>query len=88
LRKNCFIKLVIEGKIEVRIEVTERRGGRCKELLDGFKEERGYSKLKEEAVDRTARRTRIGRGYGSVVRQTTNDGDDDDDDDGSDDDVC
>jgi hypothetical protein len=26
--------------------------------------------LKEEALDRTVWRTRIGRGYGSVVRQT------------------
>ena len=28
LRKNCLLKQVIEGKIEVRIEVTGRRGGR------------------------------------------------------------
>jgi len=30
-----------------------------------------YWKLKEEAPDHTLWRTRSGRGYGSVVRQTT-----------------
>jgi hypothetical protein len=30
-----------------------------------------YWKLKEEALDRTLWRTRFGRGYGPVVRQTT-----------------
>jgi hypothetical protein len=33
-------------------------------------EKRGYWKLKEEALDRTVWRTGLGRGYGSVVRQT------------------
>jgi len=36
-----------------------------------FKEKRGYWKLKEEALDHTLRRTRFGRVYGPVVRQTT-----------------
>jgi hypothetical protein len=31
----------------------------------------GYSHLKEEAVDRTMLRSRFGRGFGPVVRQTT-----------------
>jgi hypothetical protein len=62
---------VIEGKLEGRIDVTERQGRRCQQLLDDFKETRGYWKLKEEAVDRILRRTRFGRGYGPVVRQTT-----------------
>ena len=35
------------------------------------KEKRGYWKLKEEALDRTVWRTRCGRDYGRVVRQTT-----------------
>jgi hypothetical protein len=50
LRKNCFLKHVIEGKIEGRIEVTERGGRRRKQLLDDLKEKRGYWKLKEEAL--------------------------------------
>jgi hypothetical protein len=40
-------------------------------LLDDLKERRGYSHLKEEALDRTMWRARFGRGFGSVVRQTT-----------------
>ena len=34
------------------------------------KERRGYSHLKEEALDRTMWRARFGRGFGPVVRQT------------------
>jgi hypothetical protein len=33
--------------------VTGRRGTICRELLDDLKERRGYSHLKEEALDRT-----------------------------------
>jgi hypothetical protein len=44
---------VIEGKLEGRIEMTGRRGRRRKQLLDDFKEKRGYWKLKEEALDRS-----------------------------------
>jgi hypothetical protein len=62
---------VIEGKPEGRIEMTGRRGRRRKQLLDDLKEKRRYWKLKEEELDRTLWRTRFGRGYGPVVRQTT-----------------
>jgi hypothetical protein len=34
LRRNCFLKEVIEGKIKGWIEVTRRRGRRRKKLLD------------------------------------------------------
>jgi hypothetical protein len=61
---------VIEGKLEGRIEMKRRGGRRRKQLLDDLKENRGYWKLKEEALDRTLWRTRFGRGYGPVVRQT------------------
>jgi hypothetical protein len=47
-----------------------RRRRRRKQLLDGLTETRGYRKLKEEALDRTVWRTRFGRGYGPVARQT------------------
>ena len=43
---------------------------RCRKLLDDLKERRGYSHLKEEAVDRTMWRARFGRGFGPVLRQT------------------
>jgi len=51
--------------------VTGRRGRRRRELLDDLEERRGYTHLKEEAVDRTMWRARFGRGFGPVVRQTT-----------------
>ena len=71
LRRNCLLQRVIEGKIKGGIEVTGRRGRKCRKLLDDLKERRGYSQLKEEALDRTMWRARFGRGFGSVVRQTT-----------------
>jgi hypothetical protein len=71
LRRNCLLQLVIEGKVQGGIEVTGRRGRRRRKLLDNLKERRGYSRLKEEALDRTMWRTRFGRGFGPVVRQTT-----------------
>jgi len=58
LRRNCL----------ERIEVTEKRGRRGKQLLDDLKETRGYWILKKEALGRTLWRTRFGRGYGIVVR--------------------
>jgi hypothetical protein len=71
LRRNCFLKHVIEGKLEGRIEMTGRRGRRRKQLLDDLKEKIRYWKLKEEALDLTLWRSLCGRGYGPVVRQTT-----------------
>jgi hypothetical protein len=71
LGRNCLLQQVIEGKIKVWIEVTGRRGRRHRKLLDDLKERRGYSHLKEEALDRTMWGARFGRGFGTVVRQTT-----------------
>ena len=51
--------------------MTGRRGRRRRKLLDDLKERRGYSHLKEEALDRTMWRTRFGRGFGAVVKLTT-----------------
>jgi hypothetical protein len=62
---------VIEGKLEGRIEMTERRGRRRKQLLDNLKEKTICWKLKEEALDRILWRTLFGREYGHVVRQIT-----------------
>jgi hypothetical protein len=69
LRRNCLLRQVIEGKIEVGIEVTRIRGRRRRKLLDDLKERRGYSHLTDEALDRTIWRTGFGRGFGPVVRQ-------------------
>ena len=45
--------------------MTERQGRRRRKLLDDLKERRGFSLMKEEALDRTV------RGFGPVVRQNT-----------------
>jgi hypothetical protein len=70
LCRNCFLKHVIDGKVESRIEMMGRRGRRRKQILDDLKEKSRYWKLKEEALDCTLWRTCFGRGYG-FVRWTT-----------------
>ena len=64
--RNCLLQRVTEGKIQGGIEVTRRHGRRRRKLLDDFKERRGYSYLKEEALDRTMWRARCGRGFGPL----------------------
>jgi hypothetical protein len=71
LRRNCLLQRVIKGKIQGGIEVTGRQGRRRTKLLDDLKERRGYSRLKEEALDCTMWRAHFGGGFGPVVRQTT-----------------
>ena len=71
LRRNCLLKQVIERKIKGEMEVKSRRGRRRKKLLDDLKNRRGYSHLKEEALDRTVWRNRFGGGLGLVVRPNT-----------------
>ena len=53
------------------MEVTRRRGRRRKKLLDDFKGRRGYSHLKEEALNRTMWRNNFRGGFGPVVGQNT-----------------
>jgi hypothetical protein len=64
LQLHCLLQQVIEGKIKGGIEVTGRRGGRRRKLVDDLKERR------EEALDRTMWRVRFGRGFGPLVRET------------------
>ena len=54
LRRNCLLQQVIKVKIKEGKEVTEILGRRCRKLLDDLKERRGYSHLKEKALDRTS----------------------------------
>jgi hypothetical protein len=63
LCRNCLLQQVIEGEIKGGIEVTGRRGRRRRKLQDDIKERRGYSHLKEEALDFTVWRVRFGRGF-------------------------
>jgi hypothetical protein len=67
LHRNCLLKQVIEGKIKGEMGVTRRH----RKLLDNLKDRRGYSHLKEEALDRTVWRNRFGGGFEPVVRQNT-----------------
>ena len=48
--------------------MARRRGRRRKKPLDDLKDRRGYSHLKEEALDRTVWRHRFGGGFGPAVR--------------------
>ena len=57
----------VEGKIKGEMEMTRRR----RKLLDGVKDKRGYSHLKEEALVRTLWRNRFRGGFRPVVRQNT-----------------
>jgi len=65
LRRNCLLQRFIEGKIKGGgIEVTGRRGRKRRKLLDDLTERRGYSHLKEEAIDRTVWRARLEEALG------------------------
>ena len=50
--------------------MARRRDKRRKKLLDDLREGRGYSHLKEEALNLTMWRNRFGGGVGPVIRQT------------------
>ena len=71
LHRNCLLEQVMEGKIKGEMEVTRRRRRRRKKLLDDLKDGRGYSHLKEEALDRTLWMNRFTGGFGTVVKQNT-----------------
>jgi hypothetical protein len=62
-----FIRITLARKINVEMEVTRRRRRRGKKLLDDLKDRRGYSHLKEEALDRTMWRNRFGGSFETVV---------------------
>jgi hypothetical protein len=66
LRRNCLLKHVIEGKIEIMIKVAGRRRRSRKQLLDELNKTKRYWILKEEARDLTVWRT----GYGRVCEQS------------------
>jgi hypothetical protein len=71
LRRNCLLKRAIEGNIKGSIDITGKRRRRSKQLLENLKETRGYWKLQEEELDCPLSRTRFGKVYRPVVRQTT-----------------
>jgi hypothetical protein len=71
MHRNSLLQQVIEGKIKGVIEVKGRCGRRCRKLVDDLKERRGYSHLKEEALDCAKWRAQFGRDFGPVVIQIT-----------------
>src|SRR5215469_5803171 len=73
LRRNCLLKPVFEGKIKGEMEVTRRRGRKRRKLLDDLKDRRGYSHLKEEALDRTVWRNCFGGGLNLASDRLLND---------------
>jgi hypothetical protein len=70
LSRNCLLQRVTEGKTQGGIKVSGRQGRRRRKLLVELKERRGYSHLKEKALDRTMWGAGFGRSFGPVVRQT------------------
>jgi len=68
LRRNCLLKHISEGKIVGRTEVTEKRGGKHRQLLDELKEETISWKLTVETLDSTLWRTGFGSDYRPAVR--------------------
>ena len=71
LYRNFFLKHITKGKLDGRIDMTVRREERRKQVMDALKKTKSYCKLKEEVPDLTWWRTGFGRGYGYVVRHTT-----------------
>jgi hypothetical protein len=65
------VKVLATVHCEILGAVTGRQGRRGRRILDDLKKRRGYSHLKEEALDRTMWKACFGRGFGPVVRQTT-----------------
>jgi hypothetical protein len=66
LRRNCVL-ISTTGR---NIEGTGRWCRRCRQLLVDLKKNRRYLNLKEEPLYRPPWRTRSGRGYRPVVKQT------------------
>jgi len=69
--ETAFYNGLLKERYKGEIEETGRQGRRRRKLLDDLKERRGYSHLKEEALDCPMWRAGFGRGFGPVVRQTT-----------------
>jgi len=70
LKKYSEIYLLIKYIKSVLWRVAERLSYIEDAWCLKVRERRGYSHLKEEALDRTMWRARFGRGFGPVVRQT------------------
>jgi len=71
-RRRIYIFDHISWRKDTRGDRSDRKTTKkTYEAMGDLKERRGYSHLKEEALDRTMWTTRFGRGFGPVVKQTT-----------------
>jgi hypothetical protein len=57
LCRTCLLKHVVGGKIEKKIDVIGWRGGRSKQLLHDFKEQRGYWELEDKTTSLSAKKS-------------------------------
>jgi len=57
--ETAFYNGLLKERYKGGKEVAGRQGRRRRKLLDDLKERRGYSRLKEEALDRTMWRARF-----------------------------
>jgi hypothetical protein len=69
--ETAFYNGLLKERYKGGIQVTVRQGRRRRKLLGDLEERRGYSHLKQKALDRTMWRAGFGRDFGPVVRQTT-----------------
>jgi hypothetical protein len=71
LHRNCFLKHVIEGTIDGRIEVEGRRGRRRKQILNDRKETSGYWNWKKKHWFALCGELALEDAMDLLVRQTT-----------------
>jgi hypothetical protein len=71
-RRNCVLKHIIEGNMERRIEVMERRGIKSKQLLEDLKETGGCRKLKPKHKIVLCGALPLEETNGPVIRQLRN----------------
>ena len=69
--RKCLLKLITDKKDRRKYTRDGKMKRKTEQLLDDLEEARRYWKLKEKTLDHTLWRTRFGRGYGLVIRQTT-----------------
>jgi hypothetical protein len=68
---NFILMMIVMWDDKGEMEVTRRLGRTRRKLLVDLKDRRGYSHLKDEALDRTTWRNRFGGYFEPVVRQNT-----------------
>jgi len=68
---DCVRTALYDRLFEGKMEEKKRRGRRHKQIVDDLKKESISWNMEEKALDCTLWRTRCGRGYEPIARQTT-----------------